>query len=469
MITEYRNFLLNVGYQIITFIFPLITVPYISRVLGVENVGIFSFTNSIAYTFLLFGMLGLSNYGNREIAKVRDEREKTSECFSSIYSLQLLINAIAIFAYIFYTLFICKEYIVIAKIQTIYVASIFFDVSWLYFGLEKFKMTIMRNLIVKVLSLFLIFLFVKQRGDLWCYTLIMALSSLVSQLYLFLNLKTYVDFRQCKWRQVKRHIKGVCLLFIPVLAYCVYRVLDKTMIGAMASVTELGYFDNAEKLINIPITVNTALGTVMLPRMAYLISNSKNNVQSTILRSMKLALILACIMAGGLFLMSDELSIVLFGSEFIKSGTIIKALAITVVISAWASVIRTQYIIPNGFDSIYVKSTIGGAVINICCNLVFIRLYGALGACIGTVLAESYVMLYQSISCRKQLEMSKYFRIFLNTSTVCLFICGVTYLFTNSIENHILRLALRIVTMFILFCILERKYIVYEFFGKRQY
>lgn len=466
MQSEYKNFLLNVVYQVLTFVFPLITVPYISRVLGVENVGIYSYTYSIAYMFLLFGMLGLSNYGNREIAKVRDDRERTSERFSAIYSLQLIVNSITILAYVSYVLFFCREFLLIAELQIIYVASILFDVSWFYFGLEKFKMTITRNLLIKVISFVLIFMFVKGRDDLWVYALIMAMSTLLSQLYLFFNLRRYVYYRRPAVSQLKVHIKGVCLLFIPVLAYSIYRVMDKTMIGSLASVVELGYFDNAERLINIPIMVNTALGTVMLPRMAYLLANSEAKFRETILRSMQLALMLACTMAFVLCLLANDISLVMFGPEFVKSGTIIRWLSVTIIVSAWANVIRTQYIIPCGLDSIYVKSTIGGAIINLCSNLILIRLYGAIGACVGTILAESYVMLYQSVMCRKQLNMGAYSRLLLKYCTHGISIVLATWLICFNIEPLPLRLTFEILIPIIMFFLLERKYIVYDFFGK---
>lgn len=161
MKSENKNFLLNVAYQLLSYVFPLITVSYISRRLGVDNVGIYSYTYSIVYMFMLAAMLGINNYGNREIAKVRDNRDELSRVFWSIYRLQLMVVGVVIVGYLSYLLLWCKAYKEIAAIQFLYLVSVGFDINWFYFGLEKFKLTITRNCIIKVLSLVLILCFVK--------------------------------------------------------------------------------------------------------------------------------------------------------------------------------------------------------------------------------------------------------------------------------------------------------------------
>ena len=193
MRSENKNFLLNVVYQGLTLVFPLVTVPYISRVLGVDNVGIYSYTYSIAYMFMLGGMLGINNYGTRSIARVRDDRAATSAEFASIYCLQVVLNLVAVCGYAVYVVVFGAAYRTIALVQLVHVLSICFDVNWFYFGLEQFKVTIARNLVVKVLSLLLIFICVRSARGLWVYALIMAGSTLVSQLYLFALLPRRID------------------------------------------------------------------------------------------------------------------------------------------------------------------------------------------------------------------------------------------------------------------------------------
>lgn len=397
MKSENKNFLLNVVYQGLTLVFPLVTVPYISRVLGVDNVGIYSYTYSIAYMFMLGGMLGINNYGTRSIARVRDDRAATSAEFASIYCLQVVLNLVAVGGYAVYVVVFGAAYRTIALVQLIHVLSICFDVNWFYFGLEQFKVTIARNLVVKVLSLLLIFVCVRSAGDLWVYALIMAGSTLVSQLYLFALLPRRIDPRRPPARAVLSHLRGVTALFVPVLAFAVYRVMDKTMIGALSSVTELGFFENAEKIINIPVAVITALGVVMLPRMAHILADPGSDYQGTIRESMNLALMLGTSMGVGLVVVADDAAVVLFGPAFARSGLILRLLALTVVASAWANVVRTQYLIPRSRDAVYIASTIGAAGLNLGLNLLLIGRLGAVGACIGTIAAEYFIMVYQSL------------------------------------------------------------------------
>ena len=408
MKSENKNFLLNVVYQGLTLVFPLVTVPYISRVLGVDNVGIYSYTYSIAYMFMLGGMLGINNYGTRSIARVRDDRAATSAEFASIYCLQVVLNLIAVGGYAVYVVVFGAAYRTIALVQLIHVLSICFDVNWFYFGLEQFKVTIARNLVVKVLSLLLIFVCVRSAGDLWVYALIMAGSTLVSQLYLFALLPRRIDPRRPPARAVLSHLRGVTALFVPVLAFAVYRVMDKTMIGALSSVTELGFFENAEKIINIPVAVITALGVVMLPRMAHILADPGSDYQGTIRESMNLALMLGTSMGVGLVVVADDAAVVLFGPAFARSGLILRLLALTVVASAWANVVRTQYLIPRSRDAVYITSTIGAAGLNLGLNLLLIGRLGAVGACIGTIAAEYFIMIYQSVATRRDLETRRY-------------------------------------------------------------
>lgn len=468
MKSENKNFILNAIYQLLTYVFPLITVSYVSQNLGVDNVGIYSYTYSIVYMFMLVGMLGINNYGNRSIARVRDDREQLSKTFFTIYGLQVLITLFTIIAYIFYLIFFCNKYIDIATIQVIQLISVLFDVNWFFFGLEKFKLTITRNFLIKIGSMVLIFIFVKSSGDLWKYTLIMSISVLLSQLYLILNLHKYVTYSNYSLLESLSHFKSVLILFIPVLAFGVYRVMDKTMIGALSSVTELGYYENAERLINIPISLINALGTVMLPRMAYLLNNKKIDYRKPLYESMKLALIMSVIMAGGLTLISDDISIVLFGKEFLKSGNIIKILSITVIVSAWSNVIRTQYLIPKSMDKIYINSTIGGAIINLLLNIMLIKKYGSYGACVGTVAAECFVAFYQTIMIKNEIDTKKYLiELFINIIKMgC--IISAAFILGHYFKNIYIRLSVNFITAVVGFLLLYHKYIVYDFLGFKK-
>ena len=458
---------MNVAYQLLSYVFPLVTVSYVSQCLGVTNIGTYSYTYSTVYLFMLLGMLGINNYGNREIARVRDDKQACSFIFFSIYKLQLLTVGLASIGYVIYIQCIVSEYEKLFWLQAIYLFSACLDVNWFYFGLEKFKLTITRNCIIKVASLILILFFVRTEADLAQYTVIMAGSTFLSQLYLILILHRYIVNVHTTLHDSLHHLRGCCILFIPVLAFGIYRVMDKTMLGAMATVTELGYYENAERLINIPISIINALGTVMLPRMSYLLKNHSVESTKAIYASMKLALLLSCMMAAGIFLVSNDIVVVLFGYDFYKSGEIIRILSITILASAWANVIRTQYLIPSGKDTIYVISTIGGAVVNLLLNIVLIPKYGAYGACLGTIAAEYFVMIYQTVKVRKVLEIKRYFNLAWKDLVISCGIILFSYEVGNFFSDIYVRLLVNIFIAIVLFGTINYKYIVHEFLGKR--
>ncbi len=404
-----KNFLYNVLYQILLVILPLITAPYISRTLGATAVGVYSYTYSVAYYFLLIAMLGIGNHGNRSVAAVRDDREKLNKTFSSIYLLQVMTFSIAILAYAFYLVLFVKDNRLIVLLQLIYVTSGLFDIGWLFFGLEQFKLTVARNTLIKISTVVLMFVFVHKPSDLWKYTLIMSAGTLFSQAYLWLYVKKYVSFKKCSVKEIASNIKPVLILFIPVLAYSIYKVMDKIMLGNMSSYDQVGFYNNAEKIINIPMGIITALGTVMLPRMSNIVANGdKKRVDDYIRISAKLVTLLSSAIAFGLMGVSSVLAPVFFGDEFIACGEIIRLLSVTVFFIAWANVIRTQYLIPNKRDSIYLTSTMVGAILNLIINWMLIPKYQANGAAFGTIIAEFSVMLVQMVAVKNELPMRKY-------------------------------------------------------------
>ena len=464
--SENKNFLYNVGYQLLSLIVPLIMVPYTSRVLGVENIGIYAYTYSIVYVFMLIGMLGINNYGSREIASVRDNRELLSRKFCEIYELQIIVNLVVIFFYFIYICFFCKEYKIIALIQAIFLISNIFDINWFYFGIENFKLTVSRNFLIKVISIFLVFSLIKREEDIVVYTLVMSVTTLICQIYLLVWIHKYVDFSLVPMRESFLHFKEIIILFIPVLAFAVYRVMDKTMIGKFSSVSELAYYENAEKLMNVPLAVISALGTVMLPRMSYLFENNKFEYETTIQSSMKLMIKMSVIMCLGLVLIADDVVLVMFGEVYSRSGSVLKLLSVTILASSWANVIRTQYLIPLKKNSIYITSTIGAAIANILFNSILISKFGAIGACIGTIVAEYFISIYQCVKTKKELKYREYLKMVIRELCIVFSIIIAIYFITLNLKNVVLRLIMKITMTLIVYMLINRKYITKMIIGK---
>lgn len=406
-----KNLLYNMIYQILMFVLPLLTAPYVSRILGADGLGTYSYIYSISYYFGLFGMLGIANHGNRSIALNKNDRNKMSQIFSNIYTIQLTGTLIALLAYIVFVVYIFKGNKIIAYINIIFMISYMLDISWFFFGMEQFKLTVTRNTIIKIMTVICTYIFVKNRNDLWVYTLILALGALFSQVYLWLNIRMFISYKKAIWKEVKNNLKQVFVLFIPAIAYSIYKVMDKIMLGSLTTVTQVGYFDNAEKIINIPVGLITAFGTVMMPRISTLIADN-NSKQISIYNalSFKYFTMVVCAATFGLAGISDVLAPIYFGKEFTESAPLIAGLSFTLIFMTWANIIRTQYLIPNKKDNPYVISTVVGAVVNLVFNIIFIPRLQAVGTLISTLLAEFLVFFIQMIYVRKDFPLLKYLK-----------------------------------------------------------
>lgn len=186
-----KNFLYNAFYNVLVLILPLVTAPYISRIMGAEKIGVYSYSYSVASYFGLFILMGLTNYGNRTIAGVKENKNELSRTFWSIYFMQIIMAIVVIIIYIFYVYFIASDK-VMASIQLLYLISVALDINWFFFGMELFKLTVTRNTIIKLLNVTLIFLLVKSKNDIYIYGIIMTIGPLLSQLFLWIFLRRYI-------------------------------------------------------------------------------------------------------------------------------------------------------------------------------------------------------------------------------------------------------------------------------------
>ena len=404
-----KNYVYNFIYQVLLLALPFVTVPYVSRVLGAEGVGIYSYTYSIVYYFMICALLGINNHGNRMVAKARSDRDRLSQTFWSIYFIQLAMSVLMTMLYTGYILMFNPDYKTVAIVQMLYIVSAMFDINWFFFGLEEFKITVTRNAIVRLFTVALIFLFVKTPEDVWLYTFIMAGGTLMSQLVLWPFMKGRINSPHLKDMNIKRHLKPCLVLFVPVIAVSLYKVMDKIMLGLMSNVTEVGYYEQAEKMVNIPLSLITALGTVMMPRISFLMEKGdKNKILEYIEKSIRFMMFMAFPICFGLIAIANTFVPIFMGAEFEKSALLVMLLSSTIVFISFANVLRTQYLIPKEEDGKYMGSIIMGAIVNLIANFMLIPFYASAGACIGTILAEFTVMIYQIIVVRKTLPVKKY-------------------------------------------------------------
>jgi len=405
-----KNYIYNLLYQILIIILPLITTPYISRVLGAENIGIYSYTLSISAFFILFGSLGVALYGQREIAFVQDDKNKYSTLFWEIEILKIISMTISIIVFCF-SFASHGEYAIYYRLLIIEMIGNAIDISWFFQGLEEFKKIVIRNTIIKILSVISVFIFVKTANNLMNYFIIYIISLIIGNISLWLYLSKFLEKISIKQLNIIKHLKPTIHLFIPQIATQVYTVLDKTMIGSMIlDKAEVGYYEQSQKIVKIIMTIVTSLGTVMLPRIANdFVNGKKEEIKRSILTSFNFVYFLSIPMAIGLMAVSKDLVPCFLGNDFEKSINVIYVISPIILMIGLSNVVGIQYLLPTQKQKQYTISVIMGAIINLMFNFIFIPMFKSIGAAIGTVIAETTVTLIQLHFIKKEFNLKEIF------------------------------------------------------------
>ena len=406
-----KNAAYNVAYRMFSVFLPLVTAPYLSRTVGTDGVGLYSLAWSVSYVFCLIGMLGLNDYGVRTIAQVRDDRETLDRTFSAIWQMQFLVAGVTLIAWFGYVFLVAGEEKVIALHLTMMSVSCLCGFDWCLMGLDIFKPIALRNTFVKLAAAACVFLFVKEKADLWIYGFVWSLSTLLGNLMSAASLRGKVRYRRVSMKESLKHLRPCAVLFISVLAVNVYRTMDKVMVSTIAGVDENGLYENAEKIIYCLSGFISAIGTVMMPKIAHMQQlGQKERIARHIDRSMELIVCMVSAMAFGVAAVADRFAPLFYGEDFRYSGTLMIPLAFTLIMIGFANVIRTQVVLPQKRDHIFVKSVCCGAVVNLVANACLIPGMKSMGAVAGTLMAEMTVPLVQFLILRKELPYSRYLR-----------------------------------------------------------
>ena len=400
-----KNYIYNLCYQILIILLPLVTTPYLSRVLGANGIGIYSYTVSITTYFILLGSLGLNLYGQREIAYVQADKEERDKVFSEIFWLKLIFMLLALF--IFYiTLCIHNQYSLYYKILVLEILANIIDISWLYQGLEEFKKIVIRNSFVKIISLCLVFILIKNQNDLWLYLLIYALSIFLGNGLLWLNGKKYFTLKS-KHLNIKKHIKPSLILFIPQIAIQIYVVLDKTMLGVILhDMSEVGYYEQAQKIVKVLLTIVSSISIVMMPRIACCHANKdKSSISNYMLKTFQFIFMFSIPLMLGIILIADKFVPIFFGNGYNKVINVMQIMSPIVLFIGLSSTIGNGYLLSIKKQKEYTISVVIGAVVNFLLNILLISKYKSIGACIATVIAEFSVTAVQLFYIQDQFKI----------------------------------------------------------------
>lgn len=406
------NYLYNTAYQVITLIVPLVTTPYVSRVLGVTNIGIHQYTQSIARYFILIGAVGTSLYGQREIAYLQDKPKERSIAFWEIEVFRFINTVICVV--IFYCVF-CRYglYSLIFLAQMPEVLATAFDISWLYMGMESFRWTVVVNAIAKLSGMICIFSFVKGQGDLWIYTLCLTAPVIVGNIFLWIPIKRYIVKTgltvHALIRGIRDRLKPIIMLFLPQVAMDVYLLLDKTMIGLFgSSIDQVGYYSQAQKIITVILVVVTSIGTVMLPAMSACFARGDHDeIQRSVRTAFKFVYMLSFAFMFGLCAVAPRLIPLFFGPGYEPVIPLMMIISPIFVIISTSTILGRQYLLPTNQQKAFTMSILAGACTNFVLNTILIHFWDAIGASIATVLAELAVTVVQCMYVRRQLPLKQ--------------------------------------------------------------
>ena len=407
-----RNYIYNTLYQILVLIAPLITTPYVSRVLGVTNISIFQYSQSIATYFVLVGAVGTTLYGQREIAYLQDKPRERSIAFWEIEIFRIM--AVLICTVVYATVFCTHgRYPHIYMILTVEVLATAFDITWLFMGMENFKLTVLRNTVIKVSGVVCVFLFVKTPSDLGIYTACMTFPIFVGNISLWFSLRKYLVKTGLTVKAlisgIKKRISPILILFLPQIAQEVYLVLDKTMIGLLGtSVDQVGYYSQAQKIVKVVLAIVTSLGTVMLPAMsAYFSRGDYEGIKQSIQKAFRLIYMLSFALLFGLCAITPRFVPIYFGEGYELVGPLMIVISPILVIIATSNVLGKQFLLPTNQQKAFTMSILAGAGVNFVLNIILIHFWDAVGASIATVIAEIAVTSVQCWYARKQLPLKE--------------------------------------------------------------
>lgn len=392
------NFIMNFILTSSSVIFPLITFPYVSRVLMADGNGKVAFASSVITYFTMFASLGIPTYGIRACAKVRDDYKKLSKTVQELLIINSVTMLLTMLVYVLSLIFVPKFY---AEKELFIINGIgmllnMFAMNWLYNALEQYAHITFCNLATKVIALSLMFLLVKNPDDYIIYGGITMFASSVSYVYNFLYARKFISFKKTGKYEFRVHLRPIFIFFAMSAATSVYTNLDVVMLGFMKTDADVGFYNAAIKVKTILVTLITSLGTVLLPRLSYYMKKGENDLfQKTIGKAANFVAILGMPLMVYFMLYAKESILFLAGEGY--QGAILPMIILmpTLVLIGFSNITGIQILTPQNKEKEVLYSILVGAAADFLLNIVLIAKFAASGAAFATVVAEFLVLVVQ--------------------------------------------------------------------------
>lgn len=473
-----RNFIFNIIYQVLVVLTPLITAPYIARVLGANNIGEFSFAYTIVSYFVIFAYLGFQNYAQRAIAEVQDDKEEQSRRFWQIVIIRLFMVIASLgILFILYVFNVFGEYSSLILMFSLLIAATAFDINFYFHGRENFFLVMIINLFIRLIYLFCIFMFIRSPSDLNLYALLYSLMVIGGYLSMWTLLPATLKKVKLNGLNFKKHFLSSLLLFLPVAAVSIYALLDKTLIGILitgqqyypqGNITivvpiaqvENGYYFQAEKIVKALLSILLAVGTVMTTRNAIEFKNKRMGaIKTNVYRSFRFVFALGVPMMLGTIIVAESFSTLYFGPNYSKYpqfaidgvANLLMLYTPVIIFSGCSNVLGAQYLLPTKRDKEYSISVIVGFIFNLGFNALLIPTMGASGAIVGTLISEFVIVFVQYMYVARDFSLRIIFMNIWKYILAGVIMCGLVYplyyfILRNNMKSNFLNLVILIPT-----------------------
>ena len=437
------NFLMNFILTISNFLFPLITFPYVSRVLGPNGMGISSFAMSIISYFVILATLGSATYGIRACSQVGENKDELSKVTHEIIFINLITMIIS---YLF--LYFCVHFFdgLHENKASIAIASFMIllnvcSVEWFYRGIEKYTYITIVSLLFKLIALVSSFIFIQKTSDYFSFILISVISLSGSGIINLFNIKKYINFKFYNDYNLKKHIKPMLTFFFMSLAISVYTYTDSVLLGLLTNLDEVGFYNVAVRIKGILISIVTSLGVVLLPKLSlYIKKGMMNEFSSLLILSLRFIVALSLPLVIFFIFFAKETILLLSGEQYFNSIPLLQISLVAVIIVGITNILGIQMLVPLGKEKKLFVSVLCGALINVVANFTLIPFLSSVGAAISMVLAEFTILLIQIYFLKKYMFLFmkvNYIKVILSS----LISLGVVSIFRNFIfDNNFLLL-----------------------------
>lgn len=390
-----RNFIYNALLNVANIAFPIVTIPYVSRILGVEQIGIFNFVITFVSYFVAFAALGTPLYGMREIAKLKEDTEARDTLFNEIFSICILSSAAvsAVYLLLVYNIPRFADIRTFLTISGITVFLSFLNIDWFFSGLENFRLLALRSVIVKLLGLLCLFLFVTTPEDLINYFWIFVFTTIGNQIWNVYSLRLHRIRIRFTCRCLIKHLKPLFILLVSAVAVHLYIMLDTLMLGLMRDYEEVGIYSSAVKSVRLIMPLVTALGVVLLPRLSYYKEKSREEMLILLNKSFQYINIVSIPLSIYFICIASRFVPFFFGANFYDTIVPMRVVSLLIFLGNLSYFFSVQILAVLSHENKFLTATVAGMLINFLFNCFLIPAYGAIGAGIASIIGELSVTL----------------------------------------------------------------------------